>query len=87
MVLSVAIFRCPSGAFSRRNIAPKREASQGWRAAPCRAPEHSRPPRVFCVSRAPRATARPKEATMNSIIYLVGLVVIVMAILSLLGLR
>ena len=42
------------------------------------------------LSRAPRRPARScaaKEAKMNSIIYLVGLLVIVMAILSLLGLR
>jgi hypothetical protein len=36
---------------------------------------------------APRARLKSEEATMNGIIYLVGLVVVVMAVLSLLGLR
>jgi hypothetical protein len=51
--------------------------------------EHSRPPRVTGAlghGHGDVARAR-KEAAMNSIIYLVGLLVIVMAILSLLGLR
>jgi predicted nucleic acid-binding Zn ribbon protein len=35
----------------------------------------------------PRQQGRPKEAMMNTIIYIVGLLVVVMAVLSLLGLR
>jgi hypothetical protein len=45
-----------------------------------------RPAQVFYL-RGPRSGGSEQEVAMNGIVYLVGLVVIVMAILSFLGLR
>jgi hypothetical protein len=53
---------------------------------PCRGIRNFCLPYRFCKRRACNA-ARGEEASMNGIIYLVGLIVVIMFILSLLGLR
>jgi hypothetical protein len=49
--------------------------------------EQSSPTRRFRISLRARRRRAVMEAGMNNIIYIVGLIVIVMAVLSLLGLR
>jgi len=52
------------------------------------APEHyAFSPRFVCARGAYREDASSKEAMMHGLIYLIGLIVVIMAVLSLLGLR
>jgi hypothetical protein len=56
---------------------------------PSPVPEPSPSPERFVLAQGFEASGgvAPKEATMHSIIYLIGLIVVIMAILSLFGLR
>jgi hypothetical protein len=72
----------------QRNIQPKQQASQVAPPPVSRWNNHAdRGFRALSGSALGRPLRALKEAAMNSIIYLVGLLVVVMAILSLLGLR
>jgi hypothetical protein len=73
---------CNQRAAARRTAAPRSAHFTGsGRNFPCNGPFCDRPP----TTREPQRFS--KEATMHGIIYLVGLIVVIMAILSFFGLR